>query len=86
LLNSPKDIKRAGNKYPQIVKLIDTDTSKNIDQVINLNDRLVVKVKDILSTIQEISKNRERLAIKTHNMSVDDIKRKSHLVVTLNLY
>lgn len=68
------------------MKVIDPETNEQVDQVMNLNDRVITKSKDIITVVQEIAKNREKLAKKVYNTSIDELKRKSHLVIALNLY
>lgn len=86
LLGDSKNGKKQGQKTPQIVKVADPDNHVLVDQVMNLSERLVTKGKDIISVVQEISKNRAKFATKSYGISVEEMKRKSHLVLMLNLY
>ena len=86
LLSESKNGKKQGQKTPQIVKVADPENHQLVDQVMNLSERLITKGKDIISVVQEISKNRSKFATKCYGVSVEEMKRKSHLVVTLSLY
>ena len=86
LLNHSKGVKFTSHKMPQMVTSLDRTTGKNFVKIINLKSKNLIKSKDIISIVQEISKNREKLANNVYAISADEMKIKSHLVVTLNLY
>ena len=54
--------------------------------MINLTDKIINKSIDIISVVQEISKDREKIAKKNYAISPDEMKRRSHVVIVLNLY
>ena len=86
LISNSRGVKLTSHKMPQMITSLDSITGQNFDQIVTLNCKNLTKSKDIISVVQEISKNREKLAKNMYAISADEMKRRSHLVVTLNLY
>lgn len=86
LIGSSRGVKYSSTKRPQIITSLNAETNEHFDHIINLADKNIVKSTDISTVVQEISRNREKVAKNLHVLSNDEMKRRSHLVITLNLH